>query len=161
MPSNLIQFPVTPNYIGRALALNPERAQRFQCGGFWLGSRKPSGIVGPEAQQDQIHQAVLDGRLIEIDKGSIKTANAMMDPVKEMDVVGFKTYAILRIIDGVRMMSFLTPSSQAEQDEIEDSITAGRPVDFSKFPELESKKEIAPYMSGIIITDLPSPESTT
>lgn len=69
MQGKVIQFPsssASPNYTGRVLALNLEKARRFQCGGFFLGGRQPWSMVAPEAQMDRIHQGVLSGVLVDI-----------------------------------------------------------------------------------------------
>jgi hypothetical protein len=157
--AQLIEFPTTVDYTGKVLALNPEKTQKYQCGGFWLGPNQQVAIVPANAQHSQIHLAVLDGRLIEVSKDEIRTKNARLNPVQDLGETGFKTFLIVRMIDGAKVVSFLTPKDKAQEEEIESTIAAGQPIDFSKYPELERKKEIAPYLSGIIITDL-EPETT-
>lgn len=154
--AQVIEFPSSsvPDYTGRVLALNPERAQKYQCGGFWLGPRQPVAIVPAQAQHAQLHQAVLDGRLVEVTRDAIKTRNAQLNPVKDLGETGFETFLIVRIIDGARVISFLTPANKEQEEEIRACIAAGQPIDFTKFPELEQKKEVAPHLTGIIITDL-------
>ena len=153
--TQVIEFPSVPDYTGKVLALNPERAQKYQCGGFWLGPKRPVALVPAGAQQAQIHQAILDGRLIEVTKDAIKTKNALLNPVQDLGETGFETFLIVRMIDGVKMISFLTPKNAEQEADIRKCIEEKRPIDFSQFPEFEQKKEVAPHLTGIIITDLP------
>jgi hypothetical protein len=152
--SNIIQFPSTPNYAGKILALNPERAQKFQCGGFWLGPRMPASLVPPNAQMDMLHQAVLDGRLIEVGLEAIKTMNAALDPVKELETDRPESFFIFRIIDGVKCYCLITPKDKEQEATLRQQIADTGKIDFSVFPELEQKIQMPTHLSAITITDL-------
>src|ERR1017187_6362300 len=86
-PSRVLQMPTPgelPNYAGRLLCLNPEKARTFQCGGFILGGKRMSAVVPEEAQTLPIHQALLDGRLLDITgNGEIRTENSTLETVDE------------------------------------------------------------------------------
>src|ERR1017187_1544384 len=65
----IIPFPNQPqpeSFTGRILALNPEKARRFQCGGYWLGTAQPHARVPEGAQPAPIRAALDDGRLLDI-----------------------------------------------------------------------------------------------
>ena len=81
-----------PDYAGRLLCLNPEKATRFQCGGFILGAKRRAGVVTEEAQMYNIHQAILDGRLLDItEEGDIRTENSTLADMGE-EATGKKVY---------------------------------------------------------------------
>lgn len=57
---------IIPDYTGRILALNREKANSFQCGGFFVGTRRMFSVVEPDAQMENIHRALQNGVLIDI-----------------------------------------------------------------------------------------------
>ena len=91
---------ITKPYEGRVLALNPEKARRFQCGGFWLGPKQPYARVPQGAETLQLRNAVADGRLIditdELDKytkgGSLLVAGSEIGQAAEIADTGKKVY---------------------------------------------------------------------
>jgi hypothetical protein len=155
--AQVIEFPSIPNYSGRVLSLNPESSiRKYQCGGFWLGPNNPVAIVPPNTQMEQLHLAVLDGRLIEVSRDAIKTKHASMDPVTDLGATGLETFVVIRLIDGVKSYSFVTPKDAEQEAAIRKEIEETGTVDLSKYPEFEAKKEVVPHLSPIIITDLVS-----
>jgi len=97
--AKILEFPApkstgdTPDYTGRMLTLNPEKALKFQCGGFVLGPKHMCDVVGPRAQMAQIRRALEAEILIDItdaDKG-IKTKYSTLSGVEKSDT-GQKAY---------------------------------------------------------------------
>lgn len=81
-----------PNYAGRLLCLNPEKATRFQCGGYILGGKLQAAVVPEEAQMVPIHIALTAGVLLDItESNAISTENTRLDAVSEEDT-GKKFY---------------------------------------------------------------------
>jgi hypothetical protein len=73
-----------PNYTGRLLALNPEKATRFQCGGFFLGGRLQSSVVPDNAQMYAIQRAIQTGMLLDITHSSeVRTENSTLGGIEE------------------------------------------------------------------------------
>jgi hypothetical protein len=74
-----------PNFAGRFLCLNPEKAATFQCGGFLLGPRRVSAVVPARAQMEPIAIAIAAGILLDITKNSeIRTENSTLQlPVED------------------------------------------------------------------------------
>jgi hypothetical protein len=111
-----------PNYTGRLLALNPEKANRFQCGGFFLGGKLQSNVVPDDAQMYQIHNAVRAGILLDITtSGEVRTENSSLGGVEESNTdkrVYFTTND-----HGERIM--LATSDPEEQRRLDAQLEAG------------------------------------
>lgn len=138
MQGNLITFPNSkgPNYQGRVLALNMERATRFQCGGFFVGSKSPIAMVPVEAQMDQIHRAIEAGVLLDVtdsEKG-IRHGGTVVGAVTE-EITRKKVYISFvpgGTASGINMPAVITaaegtddPAVQAKMDA---ALAAGRPL---------------------------------
>lgn len=157
--AQIIEFPKTPNYAGRILALNPEKAQKFQCGGFWLGPRMPAAAVPGNAQMEQLYQAVLDGRLIEVGPEAIKTQNAALNPVRDLDTDKPEAFFVYRVIDGVKCYCLITPKDKEQEEIMRQQLKDTGKIDFASFPEINQKIEAPTHLSAITITDMePEPE---
>lgn len=133
--SNVLQFPRSPSvpappllpvsssgvpdYTGRLISLNIEKIVKFVCGGFSLGPRLPATVVPPDAQMCNIHQAVLDGRLIDItDQENVRTGDgSCLDGLTTEDT-GRKAYFVNQ--DGTTVM--IVPKNIEEQEWIETQI---------------------------------------
>ena len=71
--SNLIEFPKNrkcdtsiPNYAGHVLMLDLNKARKWQCFNFWVGSRNKMAVVPDDTSMDRIHEAVQAGILLDI-----------------------------------------------------------------------------------------------
>lgn len=152
----IIQFPTTPNYAGRVLALNIEKTRRFQCHNFWLTSKVPYAVVPPEAQagMEQIHQAVLDGRLIDVTDASIKgikTSSFELDKVTEQDTDRMVYFVSTTLKDGSKGVVMVTPKDAEQAADYRRQIAETGTIDLSGMDEKElehptglSKIEITP-----------------
>jgi hypothetical protein len=94
--ATILEFPKTgnvPDYTGRLLTFNPEKATKFQCGGFIISNRRPSAVVTPDARMESIHRALQAGILVDItdEKQGIKTEHSHLGGVSESDT-GKKVY---------------------------------------------------------------------
>lgn len=111
-----------PNYTGRLLALNPEKATRYQCGGFFLGGKLQSNVVPEEAQMYQIDIAIRAGILLDItNSGEVRTENSSLGGVEESNTdkrVYFTTNE-----HGERIM--LATSDPEEQARLDAQLEAG------------------------------------
>jgi hypothetical protein len=82
--SKILEFPRKPGLVGRLLALNIEKATKFQCRGFSVGPRNPSAVVGEEASVAALEQALAAGVLIDItDNKEVHTDLTGMSAVDE------------------------------------------------------------------------------
>ena len=122
---NVIQFahprpdqgPMITNYAGRILALNPEKARTFQCGGFHLTPGRMSAVVPTEAQMVPIHMALLDGRLIDVTvTGEIKTGNSTLGLVGDQGDTGKKAYFTKTETHGLICLQTDSPDEQKMLD---------------------------------------------
>ena len=100
---NLIEFPsqnqecavpgAIPNYSGHMLMLDLTKARKWQTANFWVGIRCRMAIVPEVTFMSQIHQAVLDGILIDItEHPELFVADKPIADVTETDT-GKKTYS--------------------------------------------------------------------
>jgi hypothetical protein len=128
---NVIQFahqrpdqgPMIKNYAGRILALNPEKARTFQCGGFHLTPSRMSAVVPEEAQMAPIHLALLAGRLIDVTvTGEIKTSNSSLGLVGDQGETGKKAYFTKS--EGHGLICLQTDNLE-EQKALDEQIEAG------------------------------------
>src|SRR5271168_4272206 len=92
---SVIEFPVKPDYVGKTVAVSPENPQnRFQCRGFVVFRKSPQ-IIGPDADMQALQQALLDGRLIELSAGVIKSSNASLNSALELGDTDKKLFTLL------------------------------------------------------------------
>jgi hypothetical protein len=117
---------------GRVLALNPEKARRFQCGGFWLSFRQSYARVPQEAQFSPIRAALADGRLIDITDqlesykkgGSIVVHGSEIGPAADLGDTGKKVYFLRK--DGTTCA--LIPETPEQGEELERQAVRGKPL---------------------------------
>jgi len=155
--AKIIEFPVTPDYTGKMVAVSPETPlTRFQCRGFVVFRKTPQ-VVPPEADMASIHNAILDGRLLELAPGTgITSKNAQASPAGELGDTDLKIYT-LQTNEGVVV---LTPESPEQAAQIEKELQETGHLMLANYPNLQSKKQVQPHLSAITITDLePEPES--
>lgn len=154
--AQIIQFPVTPDYVGKIVAISPESTlSRFQCRGFVVFRNKPT-VVSPDADMVAIQTALLDGRLLEMAPGSIiKSKNASLNPALELGPTD-KTVFTLQTKEGFIV---LTPNSPEQSAAIEKELQETGQVNLSHFPDLIKSKAVVPHFSGITVTDL-EPENS-
>jgi hypothetical protein len=109
--------PVT--YAGRILALNPEKATKFQCRGFVLGPWCPYAVVSPEsAESPALMRAVADGRLIDITDcqiTGIKTQSFTLSPVRELEGEEKIVYFVPKKFDDGHIERIMVVPKDAEQ----------------------------------------------
>jgi hypothetical protein len=150
----LITMPEKPDYAGRMLALNPEKARTFQCGGFWLASTCPMGLVPPNAQMEPIRQALLDGRLLDVTDGNheIKTSQARLNPVRDLGVREDRVaYLVKRTSPAGDPEIVVVMSKDANQaEDFRKQIEANGKIDLSVIPESELQ---VGYLTPIKVTD--------
>jgi hypothetical protein len=95
---NLLTTPPSTDFSGRTLALNPEKAVKFQCREFTLGPLRPWGVVPPAAgQSPALLTALMDGRLLDITDShatGIKTRDIAISPVTETPLEDKKIYFV-------------------------------------------------------------------
>jgi len=149
--SNLIEFPVIPNYTGKTITVSPEAGiNRFQCRGFVVFRNKPT-LVPPDADMAAIQTAILDGRLLEIAPGSvIKGSKAILNPAGELGDTDKKLFTLLT----KEGLVVLTPSSAQEAEQIEKELRETGMLDLTKYPDLQKSKAVVPHLTGITISDL-------
>jgi hypothetical protein len=109
-----------PDYSGRLLALNPEKAHKFQCGGFILGPRRMCAVVEPRARMVSLYLAIQDGILLDItdETQDVKTKYSVLTAVKESDTRD-KLYIIRRqdVIDlGLECFAYITDEDRQLDD---------------------------------------------
>ena len=122
--------PQPETFAGRVLALNPEQARRFQCGGYWLGPARPYARVPEEAQPAPIRAALDDGRLLDITyqlanykKGhSLIVRGSEIGQAREIEVTHKKIYFIRK---GGETCA-LIPESVEQGAELERQATPGK-----------------------------------
>jgi hypothetical protein len=149
------QDPELPNYAGRFLCLNPEKATTFQCGGFLLGPRRVSAVVPANAQMEPIERALQAGVLLDITTGGeIKTEHfALQSPVE--DDTNKKVY--FTEVKG-EMVAFGT-ENPAEQERLDAQVARGKlelPPGFEdedkyllKLPAKEPPKCVSPRKAAL------------
>lgn len=155
----VIVFPSKSDYSGRTLALNLEKIRKFQCHNFYLGPRTPYAVVPQEASMEVLHQAVLDGRLIDITDSAIKgikTENFQLEQVKEDDNTGKRVYFIAKKFkNGETGVVMVTPKD-AEQAKLFDSqITLTGKIDLTELDEAELD-EGPSGLTPVQVTEVPS-----
>lgn len=149
--SNVIQFPVIPDYVGKMLAISPEASiSRFQCRGFVVFKNKPQ-VCPPDADMNTIQAAILDGRLLELAPGSvIKSNNAALNPAGELGDTDKKIFT-LQTKEGLIV---ITPESPEQAAAIEKELQDTGQIELAHFPGLQKSKAVVPHLSAITITDL-------
>lgn len=100
--AQILEFPSpqtnqVPDYTGRMLSLNPEKARKFQCGGFILSPNRMSSVVAPGARMAVIHKALTEGVLLDItdSKQDVKTEFSVLTAVTETETPD-KVYFVRR-----------------------------------------------------------------
>ena len=92
-PKKNTQLEAVPDYTGRLLALNREKARSFQCGGFFVGLKRLTTMVEEDAQMDRIHAAIQAGILIDVtDNKELNLGGTVINPVQDMGDTGKRAY---------------------------------------------------------------------
>lgn len=120
--SLIIEIPKPRDLVGRILSINPNVCTRFQCGGFSVNVTRPLCTVGPEAQQNQLHQALLDGRLMDITDQNIEgvhNSSGSHTPTKNLGDTGPKFY-IQRDHKGNVLVA--VPKDEKEEEEFDQDV---------------------------------------
>lgn len=156
MSSNVIQFPVMPDYAGKMVAVSPETVlSRFQCRGFVVFKGKPT-VVPPDADMMSIQTAILDGRLLEMAPGAvIKSKNASLNPAGEIGDTDKKIFTLMTNQGPI----VITPETAEQAEAIETELRETGQLDLSHFPDIQKSKAVVPHLTGITITDLEPEES--
>jgi hypothetical protein len=154
--SNVIEFPVTPEYAGKLVALSPEcAANRFQCRGFVVFRNKPQ-VVPPGADMASIQTGILDGRLLEMAPGSVLASkNASLNPASELG----ETDKIIFTLMTKEGLIVITPDTPEQSAAIEKELQETGQLDLSHFPNIQKSKAVVPHLTGITMTEL-EPEKT-
>lgn len=157
----VIEFPsALPNYAGRTLALNMEKARRFQCHNFFLGIRVPYAVVPSEAEAGFriIHQAILDGRLLDVTDANIKglkTTSFELDPVKEDDTGGKMMFFVSKKFkSGETAMIMVTPRDAEQSKDFQRQLKETGSIILDDFDEKELESP-PPGLSTVTVTELP------
>src|SRR5208282_6539062 len=147
--SNVIEFPITPDYAGKTVALSPESvANRFQCRGFVVFRNKPQ-VVPPGADMASIQTGILDGRLLEMAPGSVLASkNASLNPASELGDTD-KVVFTLQTKEGLIV---ITPTNSEQAEAIEKELQETGQLDLSHYPDIQKSK--VPHLTGITITAL-------
>jgi hypothetical protein len=149
--SNLIEFPSTPDYTGKIVAVSPEnKISRFQCRGFVVFRNKPQ-VVPPGADMASIQMGILDGRLLEMAPGSILASkNASLNPASQLGDTD-KMVFTLKTKEGLIV---LTPDTPEQAEAIETELRETGQLDLSHFPDIQKSKAVVPHLTGITIQPL-------
>ena len=150
----MIQVPPPADYSGRTLALNPEKARRFQCGHFVLFPTCPYAVVQPEADMGSLRQGLLEGRLLDITdqpRAGVQTEHATLQAVKREDIPGKIVYFVRQKLDDGTMGTVMAiPKDESEAQDFELQLkTTGRLV------LKDLKKTEASGLTSIAVTDIP------
>lgn len=162
---NLVVFPektqnrlsyLTPDYSGRILALNIEKIRKFQCRAYVLGPRTPYAVVPPEACMENIHMAVLDGRLLDVTdmaaKG-LKTENVQMMKVEETELPEQKLYFVYKKIDDkIGHLVLVVPKDAEQAKDFERQIKETGTIDID-LPKEELEKPTG--LTDVTVTPIP------
>jgi hypothetical protein len=151
--TQIIEFPSTPDYVGKIVALSPESTlMRFQCRGFVVFRNKPQ-VVPPEADMLAIQAAVLDGRLLEMASGSIiKSKNASLNPALELGDTDKKIFTLMTKEGPIVLM----PETPAQSLAIEKELQETGQINLSHFPDIQKNVAVVPHLTGITISELDS-----
>lgn len=158
----IISFPTAPpNYAGRTLALNLEKARRFQCHNFFLGTRVPYAIVPPEAEagMELIHQAILDGRLLDVTDSNlkgIKTSSFELDKVTEDDTTGKMVFFVAKKFkNGETGIVMVTPKDTEQAADFQRQIKETGKIELSDMDDNDGEFDAPPGLSKVTVTELP------
>lgn len=153
---SIIQFPSTPDYTGKSVAVNPENPlNRFQCKGFVCFRNAPS-LVPPNADMGAIQTALLDGRLLEMSPGSVlQSKNASLNPASELGETDKKIFTLLTKEGPI----VLAPETVEQSIAIETELRETGMINLSHYPDLQKQKTVVPHLSGITVTELEEPKN--
>lgn len=149
--AQVIEFPVTINYVGKMVSVSPETPlTRFQCKGFVVFRNSPQ-TVPPDADMASIHAAIIDGRLLELAPGTaIKSRHASLNPASELGDTDKKAYTFIT----KEGLVVLTPESPEQAAAIDKELQENGHLKLENYPQLQKQRNVVPHLTGITITDL-------